>query len=71
MPHIDIPEEELNVIYPSLEVPPECDLQDLCKLEDEILYNQGMIVVQGILNEMSSYGRTRKIACDATSNPRD
>ena len=60
MPHLEYSKEELDVHYPSLEAPDDLELNDLSRLEDDLLYNAGMPVVQQILNEMAAYGRKRK-----------
>ena len=60
MPHTEMGNEELDLTYPSLEAVDELELHDLTRLEDELLYGAGMKVVQTILNEMATNGRTRK-----------
>ena len=58
MPHTELSPAALEAQYPSLEVCPDLDLQDLTRLEDDKLYAAGMQIVQGILHEMSFSGRT-------------
>ena len=58
MPHTELSPAALEAQYPSLEVCPDLDLQDLTRLEDDKLYAAGMQIVQGILHEMSVSGRT-------------
>ena len=60
MPHLEYSAEELERHYPSLEPPDDLELDDLSRLEDDLLYNAGMPVVQQILDEMAVNGRTRK-----------
>ena len=60
MPHIDLESKKLDIRYPSLEAVEELELEDLTRLEDEALYGAGMKIVQTILNEMATSGRTRK-----------
>ena len=60
MPHIDLESKELDIRYPSLEAVEELELEDLTRLEDEALYGAGMKIVQTILKEMATSGRTRK-----------
>ena len=60
MPHVDFNAADLDLQYPSLHAPEELELDDLTKLEDEQLYHAGMKVVQKVLNEMATAGRTRK-----------
>ena len=60
MPHVCLGSEELDLLYPSLEAVDELELNDLTRLEDEMLYGAGMQIVQTILDEMATSGRTRK-----------
>ena len=60
MPHLEYSAEDLERHYPSLEPPDDLELDDLSRLEDDLLYNAGMPVVQQILDEMAVSGRTRK-----------
>ena len=59
MPHNELDPRELEEAYPSLEAVDDLGLDDLTRLEDESLYSAGMVVVQGILHEMATTGRTR------------
>ena len=58
MPHTELSPAALEAQYPSLEVCPDLDLQDLTRLEDDKLYAAGMQIIQGILHEMSVSVRT-------------
>ena len=60
MPHNQLSTEQLDEQYPSLEVPDECELNDLEPLEADHLYNKGMKEVQSIISAMHERGRTRK-----------
>ena len=60
MPHLMMDISELDVAYPRLEPPEDLQLDDLERLECDSLYQKGMTVVQGILNEMTTQGRLRK-----------
>ena len=62
MPHNELGPGELDAAYPSLEAVDDLGLDDLTRLEDEGLYSAGMVVVQGILDEMATTGRTRYAA---------
>ena len=44
-------------------------LEDLTRLEDDSLYASGMHIVQKILQEMATMGRTRKTANDDQTDP--
>ena len=54
MPLLEYSKEDLDVHYPSLEAPDDLELNDLSRLEDDLLYNAGMPVVQKILDEMAA-----------------
>ena len=60
MPHTELGREELELAYPSLEAVEELELNDLTRVEDDLLYGAGMKVVQAILDEMFVSGRTRR-----------
>ena len=60
MPHNELDNKELDLAYPSLEAVEELELDDLTRLEDDLLYGVGMKIVQAILDEMSVNGRTRR-----------
>ena len=60
MPHNELDNKELDLAYPSLEAVEELKLDDLTRLEDDLLYGVGMKIVQAILDEMSVNGRTRR-----------
>ena len=60
MPHKEFAGDELNRRFPSLEPQETEGLEDLVRLEDDALYGKGMEVVQEILHEMATYGRTRR-----------
>ena len=60
MPHLELTPEQLKAEYPSLEVPQDLDFDDLHALEDDGLYQAGMVVVQQILRAMATTGRTRR-----------
>ena len=67
MPHNCVSPEELYNLYPNLEAVPDIPLHDLVRLEDDALYAAGMEVVQQILDDMASMGRTkRSFAPEAT-----
>ena len=59
MPHNELEPSELDEAYPSLEAVDDLRLDDLTRLEDESFYSAGMVVVQAILRDMTSTGRTR------------
>ena len=69
MPHNELNPAMLEAQYPSLEVCPDLDLQDLTRLEDDKLYAAGMQVVQRILREMSVSGRTSGRPPPTTTTP--
>ena len=69
MPHNELSPAALEAQYPSLEVCPDLDLQDLTRLEDDKLYAAGMHVVQRILHEMSVSGRTSGRPPPTTTTP--
>ena len=60
MPHLELSPEQLKAEYPSLEVPEDLDFDDISTLEDDGLYQAGMVVVQQILQELATTGRTRR-----------
>ena len=60
MPHNCVGPEELDSFYPSLEAVPDIPLHDLVRLEDDALYAAGMKVIQQILEDMVSMGRTKR-----------
>ena len=60
MPHNCVGPEELDSLYPNLEAVPDIPLHDLVRLEDDALYAAGMKVVQQILDDMASMGRTKR-----------
>ena len=59
MPHNELEPSELDRVYPSLEAVDDLGLDDLARLEDESFYSAGMVVVQAILRDMATTGRTR------------
>ena len=61
MPHNELEPSEVDRVYPSLEAVDDLRLDDLARLEDESLYSAGMVVVQAILREMATTGRTRYV----------
>ena len=63
MPHREHNQQELDVLFPSLKVPDDCDFEDLIHLEKDYLYEMGMTEIQSILDQMSTTGRTRKPPC--------
>ena len=60
MPHVELSGAALDAEYPSLEAPEEELLQDMTNLEDDALYNKGMKIVQGIIQDMVAHGRRRR-----------
>ena len=59
MPHNEFEPGELDRAYPSLKAVDDLGPDDLARLEDESLYSAGMVVVQAILRDMATTGRTR------------
>ena len=60
MQHVELSGAALGAEYPSLEAPEEELLQDMTNLEDDALYNKGMKIVQGIIQDMVAHGRRRR-----------
>ena len=58
MPRTELSSAAREAQYPSFEVCPDLDLQDLNRLEDDKLYYAGMQIAQNILHEMSVLGKT-------------
>ena len=65
MPHNEFEPSELDMLYPSLEAVEDLRLDDFTRLEDEGLYSAGMVVVQAILRDMATTGRTRRAGPEA------
>ena len=60
MPHNCVGPKELDSLYPNLEAVPDIPLHDLVRLEDDALYAAGMKVIQQILEDMASMGKTKR-----------
>ena len=60
MPHNEFEPRELDMLYPSLEAVADLRLYDVSRLEDEGFYSAGMVVVQAILRDIATIGRTRR-----------
>ena len=61
MPHNALEPGELDMLCPSLEAVEDLRLDDFTCLEDEGLYSAGVVVVQVILRDMATTGRTRRV----------
>ena len=60
MPHKEFEPSELDMFHPSLQALEDLRLDDISRLEDEGFYSAGMVVVQAILRDMATTGRTRR-----------
>ena len=63
MPHNELASDELDSMFPSLQATDGPQLEDLVRLEDDLLYSAGMHEVQRIVDDMRNNGRTRHAAC--------
>ena len=59
MPHLDLTQEELNRLHPSLVPPCDEQLEDLTNDADDAVYFKGLSVAEEIRGETSQQGRKR------------
>ncbi len=69
MPHLEYGRERLDAAYPSLAAPDDEPLDDLTRLEDDVLYGKGMEIAQNIINDMVQHGRRRRTGDGAAPQP--
>ena len=60
MPHKEFEPSELDMFHPSFQALEDLGLDDISRLEDEGFYSAGMVVMQAILRDMATTGRTRR-----------
>ncbi len=59
MPHNEMPQERLDVEFPSVAAPGDEDLEDLDRDENDAMLIYGRKVAEQIANDMAAFGRTR------------
>ena len=62
MPHLRHSGEELDALFPPLEVPEAVDAEDPQALEVETLLEEGLRVAADIVKTVEEQGRRRKLA---------
>ena len=62
MPHLQYSEEELDALFPPLEVPAAVDAEDPQALEVETLLDEGLRVAADIVKSVEVQGRRRRLA---------
>ena len=60
MPHLQYTAEELDQLHPSLVPPEDEQMDDLIDDEQDVVYQKGLEVAQGIQEETSAQGRRRR-----------
>ena len=60
MPHLDLTEEELDRLYPSLIPPDDEQLDDLANDRNDVVYQKGLQLAEAIRDETSLQGRMRR-----------
>ena len=61
MPHIVYSPEDLNELYPAIEVPDEIDGDDPADPENDPMYRAGMNTVADLMYHLAQQGRRRKL----------
>ena len=60
MPHLDLTQEELDRLYPSLIPPDDEQLDDLANDKHDVVYQKGLQLAEAIRDETSLQGRMRR-----------